>query len=209
MNLRGKLSLFAAILILPGVLAAQTDDLLARVWAGVQQSHAKFTSICGTVTETRTSKLIAKPMVLHGKFCAEGSDRFMLEYPEPSLMRIRLNGDYLNITANDKTEVMNISGEERRAESDYADENSIENLKKKFTVTAEESGRSFELRLVPRSQGIRHRMNYLVIKLDKQNFLPRSVEVDGKSGVNSVFLFDITSENTKLPEDTFEVVKTK
>jgi outer membrane lipoprotein-sorting protein len=209
MNLRGKFGLLVAILILPGVLTAQSDDLLTRVWAGVQQSHTKFTSICGTVTETRTSKLIAKPMVLHGRFCAEGSDRFMLEYAEPSPMGIRLNGDTLNVTANGKTEAMNISGEERRAQSDLANDNSVENLKKKFTVTAEESGRSFELRLVPRAQGIRHRLNYLVIKLDKQTYLPRSVEVDGKSGVNSVFAFDITSENAKLPKETFEVVKTK
>jgi outer membrane lipoprotein-sorting protein len=209
MRLRGKLGLFVAILIFPGVLTAQSDDLLTRVWAGVQQSHAKFSSICGTVTETRTSKLIAKPMMLHGRFCAEGSDRFMLEYAEPSPVSIRLNGDYLNVTANGKTEVINISGEERQAESDYANENSIDALKKKFTVTAEENGRSFELRLVPRAQGIRRRLNYLLVKLDKQSFLPRSVEVDGKSGVNSVFAFDITSENAKLPEETFEVVKTK
>ena len=47
-----------------------------------------------------------------------------------------------------------------------------------------------------------------MVKLNKRDFLPRSLEVDGKSGVNSVFTFDITSVNVKLPEDTFEV-KTK
>jgi outer membrane lipoprotein-sorting protein len=209
MSLRGRLCGILAILIFPGALTAQTDDLLTRVWAGVQQSQTKVTSICGTMTETRTSKLLSKPMVLHGRFCAEGADRFMLEYSEPDPMRIRFNDDYLNITANGKTEVMNISGDVRRAQSDTTNNNSIEGLEKKFNVTAQESSRDFELKLVPRSGGMRHRLNYIVVELNKQSFLPRSVEVDGKSGVNSVFLFDITSENTRLPENTFEVMKTK
>jgi outer membrane lipoprotein-sorting protein len=47
------------------------------------------------------------------------------------------------------------------------------------------------------------------VKLDKRDFLPRSLEVDGKSGVNSVFRIDFTSLNEKLPTETFEVSKPK
>jgi len=55
------------------VLAAQSDDLhsddlLNRIWDGVQQAQKKYTSSCGSVTETRTSNLMVKPMVLNGKF---------------------------------------------------------------------------------------------------------------------------------------------
>jgi outer membrane lipoprotein-sorting protein len=45
------------------------------------------------------------------------------------------------------------------------------------------------------------------VKLDKRNFLLRSLEVDGKSGVNSVFAIDVTSLNQKIPAETFEVYK--
>jgi outer membrane lipoprotein-sorting protein len=207
MTLRRKLGLLFATLLFPGLLTAQSDDLLTRIWQGMQQSHAKITTICGTMTETRTSKLLVKPMVLHGRFCAAGADRFMLEYAKPDSMIIRFNNDYLNITADGKTEAMDVSGDVRHAQSDYANESSPENLEKKFTVTAQEDSRDFELRLVPRSQMMRHRLNYLDVRLNKQSFLPRSVEVDGKSGVNSVFVFEITSENARLPENTFEVVK--
>jgi hypothetical protein len=31
--------------------------------------------------------------------------------------------------------------------------------------------------------------------------------VDGKSGVNSVFVIDVTSMNPKIPNDMFEVYK--
>jgi len=188
----------------------QTGDLLTRIWAGAQQAQAKFATACGTMSETRTSKLMVKPMVLRGKFCAEGTNRFMLEYFEPNPMQIRVNENYLNVTADGgKTQVMDIGGDIRRAESTFATKGSLESLEKDFAVTAQENSLDYEVKLVPQSPTYKRKLNYLVVKLNKRDFLPRSVEIDGKSGVDSVFTFDITSVNKKLPEDTFEVDKKK
>jgi hypothetical protein len=196
--------------MLPSMLAAQSDDLLTRVWNGVQQAQNRFTTGCGSVVETRTSKLMVKPMVLHGKFCAEGMTHFSLEYFAPNSMRIRFNTDYLNVTSGDgKTEAFDIGSGVRRAQSAFSRENSIEGLKKDFTIVAQENSQEYGLRLVPRTEAFRRRMNYLVVKLDKRDFLPRSLEVDGKSGVNSVFLINFTGTNQKLPAETFEVYKPK
>ena len=185
----------------------QTGDLLSRVWEGVQQAQKKYTSSCGTITETRTSSLMMKPMVLRGKFCAEGTTRFALEYTEPSRVRIRYNDNYLNVTTGDKTEVMEVGGSVRRAQSYFSRENSIGNLKKNFTITVRENSQDFEMKLVPRSDNFRRRLNYLIVKLDKRDFLLRSLEVDGKSGVDSVFAIDVNSLNLKIPAETFEVYK--
>ena len=210
MILRHRLFWLFAILISPALLAAQSDDLLTRIWVGEQQAQARFTTACGTVTEVRTSKLMVKPLVLHGKFCAEGTNRFMLEYFEPNPMLIRLNDSSFNIEIDGgKTQVMDIGSDIRRVQSSFTGPKSIENLKKDYTITAQENSLDYEMKLIPRSESLRHRFNYLVVKLNKKNFLPRSLEVDGKSGINSVFTFDITSTNIKLPEGTFEVLKTK
>ena len=204
-------------LTFPGVLAAQSDhlhsdelhsdDLLNRVWEGVQQAQNKYTSSCGTVTETRTSSLMAKPMVLRGKFCAEGTTRFALEYFEPASVRIRYNEDTLNVTTGGKTEVMEVGSNVRRAQSYFSRESSIGNLKKNFTITVKEDSGDFEMKLVPRTDNFRRKLNYLVVKVDKGNFLLRSLEVDGNSGVNSVFVVDVSSLNPKIPAKTFEVYK--
>ena len=204
-------------LIFPGVLAAQSDDLhsdelqsddlLNRIWEGVQQAQKKYTSSCGTVTETRTSSLMAKPMVLRGKFCAEGTTRFALEYFEPASVRIRYNENTLNITSGGKTEVMEVGGNVRRAQSYFSRENSIGNLKKNFTITVQEESGDFEMRLIPRTDNFRRTLKSLVVKLDKRDFLLRSLEVDGKSGVDSVFAIDVSSLNPKIPPETFEVYK--
>jgi hypothetical protein len=198
-------------LIFPGVLAAQSDDLLTRIWDGVQQAQKTFTSGCGTITETRTSTLMVRPMVLRGKFCAEGTTRFALEYFEPNPLRIRFNENYLNVTTGGgkRTEVLEVGSDVRRAQSYFSRENSIANLKKNFTITVQEDSRSYDMKLVPRSEAFRRRLNYLVVKLNKRDFLLRSLEVDGKSGVNSVFAIDVSSVNLKIPADTFEVYKPK
>jgi len=210
MILRHRLCWLFAILISPALLAAQSDNLLTRIWVGEQQAQARFTTACGTVTEVRTSKLMVKPLVLHGKFCAEGTNRFMLEYFEPNPMLIRLNDSSFNIKIDGgKTQVMDIGSDIRRVQSSFTGPKSIENLKKDYSITAQENSLDYEMKLIPRSESLRHRFNYLVVKLNKKNFLPRSLEVDGKSGINSVFTFDITSTNIKLPEGTFEVLKTK
>jgi hypothetical protein len=187
----------------------QSNELLNRIWDGVQQAQKKYTSSCGTVSETRTSTLMARPLVLHGKFCAEGTTRFSLEYSEPSKVRIRFNQDYLNITTGDRTEVLEVGGNVRRAQSYFSRESSIENLKKNFTITVREDSADFEMKLVPRTDTFRRRLDYLVVKLDKKNFLLRSLEVDGKSGVDSVFVVDVSELNPKIPPETFVVYKPK
>jgi outer membrane lipoprotein-sorting protein len=202
---RLRILLLLATLLLPTMLAAQSDDLLARIWEGVQQAQNHTQSACGSVTETRTSALMTRPMILHGKFCAQGMTRFMLEYSEPAVMRIRYAGDTLNITAGGHTEIMEIGDSVRRAQSSFSRANSIQTLKKNFTITAEDDGRAFVLRFVPRSQAFRGRLNLLMVKLGKRDFLPQLIEVDGKSGVNSVFSIDVTSTNRKISPETFQV----
>jgi outer membrane lipoprotein-sorting protein len=207
MILRSRLCGLLAFLLFPGMLAAQSDDLLTRIWDGVQQAQKKYTSGCGTISETRTSSLMVKPMVLRGKFCAEGTTRFALEYFEPNPLRIRFNENYLNVTIGSNTQVMDVGSNVRRAQSYFSRENSIANLKKNFTITVQEDSGSYDMKLVPRSEAFRRRLNYLVVKLNKRDFLLRSLEVDGKSGVNSVFAIEVSSVNPKIPADTFEVYK--
>jgi len=199
-----------AIFVTPAVLTGQSDDLLTRIFAGEQQAQAKFTTVCGRVMETRTSRLMVKPLVLHGKFCTEGTTRFMLEYFEPNPMRIRWNESSFSLqTGGGKTQTMNIGNDIRRIQSSFTGPNSITNLKQDYTIQTQENSLDYEMKLTPRTVSLRHRFNYLDVKLDKKDFLPQSLEVDGKSGVNSVFTFDVTSVNIKLPEDTFEGLKTK
>jgi outer membrane lipoprotein-sorting protein len=208
---RTTAALLLAVLEFPAIGWAQQTELMKRIWAGVQQAQQKYSSGCGAITETRTSKLLAKPMVFHGKFCADGMTRFALEYTEPDPIRIRYNQDYLNVTTGGgkHTEVMEVGGNVRRTQSFFSKENSLDNLQRNFAIDVREGDRLFEMKLTPRSERFRSRVNYVVVKLAKENFLLRSLEVDGKSGVNSVFTIELTSFNAAIAPGTFEVIKPK
>ena len=198
-----------SFLTIPAILAGESTDLLSRVWDGIQQAQKKYTSMCGTITETRTSDLMTKPLVLHGKFCAEGTTRFALDYMEPSSMHVRFNENYVNVTSGGRTEVTEIGKSVRRAQSYFGRENSLGNLKKNFTITVREDSRDYEMQLVPRSNTFRDSLNSLVVRLDKRDFQLRSLEVDGKSGVKSTFVIEVNSMNPKIPAGMFEVYKPK
>ncbi len=197
-----------AWIALPVALGAQQDELLTRIWNGVQQAEARTQTACGSVVESRTSPLMTRPIVLRGRFCAEGAVRFWLEYLPPHALTVRFDTDDLNVTGGDgATEALRIGGDVRRAQSAFSRASSLDGLRRDFAITATEHASGYELRFVPRAAIYRRRLNLLVVQLDKRTFLPRSIEVDGRSGVNSLFAIEISSDNRKLPEGIFEEKK--
>ena len=193
------------------VAASGQDPILERIWEGVQGAQAAVTTACGTLTETRTSELFSRPRVFRGNFCAAGAVKFWLEYLEPEKIILRFNTDFLNVTTSRRTgfatEVIQVGQHVRRTEQYFSGENAIENLKRNFSIQAVESGDTYLLKLVPRSSRFAGRVNYVAVGLGRDNFLPRSIEIDGKSGVRSVFAIAITSKNTRLDEAIFHVYR--
>src|ERR1035437_2197319 len=200
-----------ALLLLPMCLSGQDAELMTTVWNGVQQAQKEFTSGCGKIVETRTSVLLARPMVFRGKFCAAGMDRFALEYTEPEPVRILFNKDYLNVTTDGgrKTEVMDVGGNVRRTQAYFSHDNSLPNLKKNFEIAVSREPGLYVMKMTPRTERFRRKISQIVVKVDAAKFLLRSLEVDGKSGVTSVFRIEMTSLNSKIPDGTFDVYRPK
>ena len=184
---------------------------MTTVWNGVQRAQKDNTSGCGKIVETRTSVLLARPMVFRGKFCAAGLDRFALEYTEPEPVRILFNKDYLNVTTDGgrKTEVMEVGGNVRRTQAYFSRDNSLGNLKKNFEIALSREPGLYVMKMTPRTESFRRKITRIVVKLDAEKFLLRSLEVDGKSGVTSVFRIEMTSLNSKIPDGTFDVYRPK
>ena len=205
--------LLTIVLLAPGIALGQDEALLGRVWDGVQAAQNKYKATCGTVTETRTSALLARPLVFHGKYCAEGMNKFSLEYTGPDAIRLRYNDDYLNVTTTHggekRTEVLVVGQQVRRTQAYFSRENSIQNLKRNFTITLREDGRIYEMKLVPKSSRFANRVNYVVVRLLKESFLLSSLEVDGKSGVHSTYDIQVTDLNPRIDEEMFHVYQPK
>jgi hypothetical protein len=211
-------ALFATLMV-PGLVFAQassgpspekSDQLVLRIWNGVQGAQKKYLTSCGIITERRTSKLLVKPLVFRGKFCAAGMTKFALEYSEPEPISIRFNEDYVNVSTGPgarTTQVLKVGHHVRKTQAYFSRDKSIENLRKNFVIEARDDGRVYEMKLVPRSERFKSRVNYVTVKLGRDDFLLRSLEIDGKSGVNSVFTIQITALNLEISEDTFKVYR--
>jgi hypothetical protein len=207
------------IFIVPGLAFAQTGSgpspeqnnrLVLRIWNGVQEAQKKYLTGCGVITEKRTSKLLVKPLIFRGKFCASGMTKFSLEYSEPEPIRVRFNGDYVNVSTGPgarNTEVIKVGHHVRRTQAYFSRDKSIENLRKNFVIAARDAGSVYEMKLVPRSERFRRRVNYVIVRLGKDDFLLRSLEIDGKSGVHSLFTIQITALNLKINDDMFKVYR--
>jgi hypothetical protein len=196
----------------PSVEKNKGEELLARVWKGVQDAQTRYSSGCGRITETRTSKLLVRPLVFRGRFCASGTEKFQLEYFEPEPVRLVFNRQYLNVTTGRETkntEVLDIGAAVARTQRYFSTADSIRNLKSNFVIDLEESAVFYKMKLVPRSQRFKQRVNYVAVVLRKNDFLLRTLEIDGKSGVNSVFSIEMDALNADISEDVYKVHKPK
>jgi hypothetical protein len=82
-----------------------------------------------------------------------------------------------------------------------------ENLERDFSIAVAEAGDRYTLQLRPLSGRIARRVKRVAVELGKADFLPRRIEIEGKSGVNSTF--DIRIEKLDAPVDAglFEVYR--
>ena len=188
----------------------ENDELVIRIWNGIQQAQSKYITGCGRLTETRTSRLLASPLVFKGNFCASGKDKFFLQYTDPEPIRLVFDRDYVNVTTGTqkkRTDVFKLGSEISKAQKYFSDMNSISNLKKDFDIQPEELPEHFELTFIPKSRRFKQRTNYIKVTLRKKDFLLSKLEIDGKSGVNSVFTVVIDSLNKEIDEDIFHVYR--
>jgi hypothetical protein len=120
-----------------------------------------------------------------------------------------MNGSDMTMTTeHGKTKHVNISHDLRRIQSTFSGKEPLDSLKKNFVATAQQSPHAFQVKLVPRAHRL-HRIDYVDVKLDKQTFLPQALTIEGSDGVTSVFTFDVTSVNAKLPAGTFDAPEAK
>ena len=172
----------------PGAALA-SRPLFDRVWIGAAEAQARHATACGTLTETRTSALLARPMVLHGTFCVGGGDKFRLEYAEPSPFLVIYNDGALNVSTDGgkHTEAFDVGDSVKRAQGYFSGPRARQNLEHDFTIDATESVDRYALELKPVAGRFASRLTRVVVSLGKRDFLPRQILISGRSGVTSTF----------------------
>lgn len=182
-------------------------ELLDLVWRGVQQAQERHASGCGTLTEKRVSPLLVRPLVMHGTFCAAGVDRFRVEYAGPEPVRITYNRGVLNVSTGRRTEVLDVGNAVRRTQRYFAGPRATENLEHDFSISVAETSDGYALQLLPVSGRIAGRVKRVGVVLGKADFLPRRIEIEGRSGVDSTFEIQLNRLDAPVDERQFEVYR--
>jgi hypothetical protein len=193
----------------PAGSAPASRELLDLVWRGVEQAQARHVSGCGMLTEKRTSPLLVRPLIIRGTFCAAGVDLFRVEYEGPEPVRITYNRGALNVSTDGgkRTEAFDVSRAVERAQRYFAGPHAPENLERDFSIEVVQAGDRYSLLLLPVSGRIARGVKRVAVELGKLDFLPRRIEIDGKSGVNSIFEIQIEKLDAPLDEGIFQVYR--
>jgi hypothetical protein len=146
---------------------------------------------------------------MHGTFCAGGVDLFRVEYAGPQPARVIYNRGVLNVSTDGgkRTEALDVARAVERAQRYFAGPHAPENLERDFSITVAAAGDRYALTLHPVSGLIARRVKRVAVELGRLDFLPRRIEIDGKSGVNSVFEIRIEKLDAPVDEDQFRVYR--
>lgn len=181
---------------------------LEQIWKGVQQAQ-QHSTVCGSLSETRSSPLLLRPLQLHGTFCVQGTTGFRLSYSEPEDLTVIYRDKYVNVVngREKRTEAFEAGSGAARAMQYFGPKASVENIKRDFRVAAEQGPGVFVLRMEPVTGRFKSRVDSIVATFDARDFRVRRLEINGRNGVRSVF--DIRIERVDVPLDptTFEIYR--
>ena len=189
--------------------AAEARALFDRVWTGVTNAGDALRNGCGTITETRVSSLLARPLVFHGTFCASGATAFRLDYTQPEPLRIVYNEGVLNVTTEtgSRTDVLEIGRAVERTRQYFSGPHASENLRRDFSVSAVEAREGYTVTLIPRSGRLASRLKRVVATVGRDDFVLRRLEIRGISGVESTFDVHVERVNVAIDPQLFKVYR--
>lgn len=182
------------------------EDLTQRVWEGVQRAQ-RHETIEGDLIETRTSPLLARPMVLRGTFAVQGTSAFLVEYTTPHRMKIVYQRGYVNVTTGRQTDAFESGSGVARALSYLGKPDSLDNFRRDFATTAEEVGGAYVLRMEPVAGRFKSRTGPIVATFRADDFAITRLEINGRSGVKSVFDIRIRRMDARLDPKIFDLYR--
>jgi len=147
-------------------------------------------------------------MILAGRFCVAGTDRFRLDYAEPNPIRIIYNAGALNVSLDGgrHIEAFEVGQAVERTQGYFSGPRARQNLEHDFAIRIAEIGDRVELDLRPVAGRVARRVTRVVVEFSR-DFLPHRLDITGKNGVSSRFEIRMTEPGAKTDEAMFKVYR--
>jgi outer membrane lipoprotein-sorting protein len=167
---------------------------------------SKITSITCDFSQEKTLTALTEKIASRGKFWFKRSNKLRLEYTEPFVYLIIMNGDKMLVRDDKKENRFNVKASKlfkqmNRIMIDCVQGNILES--KDFTTRVFENGTTFVLEMTPVSGSLREFFQTVVLTVDKKDYSAKSIAMNEPMGDITVILFEHKKLNEPIADTVF------
>lgn len=166
---------------------------------------AKVMSITSDFTQEKMLMALTEKITSSGKFWFKRNNRVRIEYLKPFTYLMIMNGDKMMVRDNDKENKINVKSNKlfqqvNRIMIDCVQGTILDS--KDFATKVFEGDKEYLLEMTPASKSLREFFQTIVLRVDKQDYSVKSIEMNEPAGDQTIISF----KNKKLNEQVADAV---
>lgn len=204
------------VLLVLGALAAsppalgagqKARDLFDEIYERGRPTETTLKTLTASFVETSTSTLLARPLVARGTVAVERPSRIVLDYTDPDVRRVLIDGSVLLVTWPSRSirQQQDIGAAQGRVQKYFVGK-SPEELRRHFRISAREASErkgTWHVDLVPTRKQLQEGVSRIELWIAQDTVLPMSMRLTFPNGDTKLMDFSDVRVNPVLAADTF------
>jgi outer membrane lipoprotein-sorting protein len=171
-----------------------------------RKESAKVSAIESEFTQEKVLSALTEKIMSKGKFWFKRSDRVRIEYTNPYVYTLVLNGDKMTMRDGQKQSQVNMRSNKlfqqvNRIMIDCVQGTILDS--KDFTSTVSENEDSFLITLTPVSKGLREFFETIALVVEKKDYSARSIRMNEPGGDTTTIVFRQKKLNMPISDAVF------
>ncbi len=167
---------------------------------------AKLKSVEGEFTQEKELSALTEKITSHGKLWFKRENKVRMDYADPFVYRMIINGDKMFIRDGQKESQINVRSSKlfqqvNRIMLDCMQGSILENPD--FSARVFESDSAFLLEFTTLSRNLKQFFRSIVLIVEKKDNAPRSIQLNESSGDKTVLTLHRKIVNGTLPDEVF------
>jgi outer membrane lipoprotein-sorting protein len=188
-------------------LQKKSADLFDEIYERGRPIESSLRTLTASFVETSTSSLLADPIVSRGTLAVERPSRTVLNYTEPSVRRVLIDGSLLLVTWPSRgiKQQQNIGAAQERVQKYFVGKSPGE-LRRHFQIHAREAtdrAATWHVDMVPTRSQLKEGVSRIELWLTHETVLPVSMRLTFPNGDTKRMDFSDVRVNPSLPPDIF------
>jgi outer membrane lipoprotein-sorting protein len=192
----------------PQTAAAQKGrDLFDEIYERGRPVESTLKTLTASFVETSTSTLLARPLTARGTVTVERPSRVVLDYTEPDVRRVLIDGSLLLVTWPSRSirQQQDIGAAQGRVQKYFVGKSPAE-LRRHFKIAAREApdrNATWHVEMIPTRKQLLEGVSRIELWIAHETVLPVSMRLTFPNGDTKLMEFSGVKVNPVLPQDTF------